>query len=169
MTAPHRTDEELTIDGTEVELTHDVEYPAHSVSVADDAPDPLQAVLVSTGIDQQGTSVSVSLSLTPQVIVSLTAELHEVLRSQRLALGFDPDAAGGMITAASDTHDQDEDQAEDQSKEPDRERLLRRAGDPAGLRYLRAWAEQNPKVNRYIAAAVITLLLLALALKIFGH
>ncbi len=169
MTAPHRTDEPLAT-GTEVELTNGVEYPAHSVSVADDAPDPLQAVLVSTGIDQQGTSVSVSLSLTPQVIVSLTAELHEVLRAQRLALGFDPDAAGGMITAGNATHDdQDEDQAGDQSAEPDRERLLRRAGDPAGLRYLRARAEQNPKVNRYIAAAVITLLLLALALKMFGH
>jgi hypothetical protein len=147
-----------------------VEYEATVVGVADDEIDPLQAVLISTSTDEHGTPVSVYLTLTPQVIVRLTAELHEVLRAQRLALGFDPDAPAGVL-AAYDEFDQDDDQdddPEDEDEDP-RERLLKRAGDPAGFRYLRARAQNNPRVNLYIAAAVIALLLLVLGLKLFGH
>lgn len=148
----------------------EIEYEADTVGVADDEINPLQAVLISTGTNEHGTAVSVYLTLTPQVIVNLTAELHGVLRAQRVALGFDPDAAGGVLATYDepDEAEQDDDQDQDDG-DPQQERLLKRAGDPAGFRYLRARAEKNPRVNLYIAAAVIALLLLVLGLKLFGH
>ncbi len=153
---------EQTTELAETIEMNGAEYEAHTIGVADDDIDPLQAVLISTATDDHGLPVSVYLALSPQVIVNLSAELHQVLRAQRMALGFDPDAVGGKLTPPTETDQDEEDDVP-------RDALLRRAGDPAGLRYLRARAQQNPRVNLYIAAAVVALLVLFLTLKLIGR
>ncbi len=158
---------EQTTELAETIEMNGAEYEAHTIGVADDDIDPLQAVLISTATDDQGLPVSVYLALSPQVIVNLSAELHQVLRAQRMALGFDPDAVGGRLTPPAET-DQDETDGDEEDDVP-RDALLRRAGDPAGLRYLRARAQQNPRVNLYITAAVVALLVLFLTLKLIGR
>jgi hypothetical protein len=166
---------EQTTELAETIEMNGAEYEAHTIGVADDDIDPLQAVLISTATDDHGLPVSVYLALSPQVIVNLSAELHQVLRAQRMALGFDPDSVGGKLTPPTETDqdetDQDEADEDEEDEEDDvpRDALLRRAGDPAGLRYLRARAQQNPRVNRYIAAAVVALLVLFLTLKLIGR
>lgn len=146
------------------------ELEAHTVGVADSEDDPLQAILISTGTDEQGTAVSVYVTLTPQTIVTLTDELHQVLRAQRKALGFDPDAAEGVVVDAAAGHDEHPDELDDDSEEDlPQDRWINRASDPVGLRHLRARAERNPTINLYIASAVIALLALFLILKLFGH
>ncbi len=159
---------EQTTELAETIEMNGAEYEAHTIGVADDDIDPLQAVLISTATDDHGLPVSVYLALSPQVIVNLSAELHQVLRAQRVALGFDP--VGGKLTPPTET-DQDETDEDEENEEDDvpRDALLRRAGDPAGLRYLRARAQQNPRVNLYIAAAVVALLVLFLTLKLIGR
>ncbi|MGI8416858.1 MAG: hypothetical protein ACR2P2_11770 [Nakamurella sp.] len=161
---------EQTTEMPETIEMNGAEYEAHTIGVADDDIDPLQAVLISTATDDHGLPVSVYLALSPQVIVNLSAELHQVLRAQRMALGFDPDALGGKLTPTTET-DQDETDEDKDEEEDDapRDALLRRAGDPAGLRYLRDRAQQNPRVNLYIAAAVVALLVLFLTLKLIGR
>lgn len=161
---------EQTTELAETIEMNGAEYEAHTIGVADDDIDPLQAVLISTATDDHGLPVSVYLALSPQVIVNLSAELHQVLRAQRVALGFDPDAVGGKLTPPTET-DQDETDEDEENEENDVpwDALLRRAGDPAGLRYLRARAQQNPRVNLYIAAAVVALLVLFLTLKLIGR
>ncbi len=161
---------EQTTELAETIEMNGAEYEAHTIGVADDDIDPLQAVLISTATDDHGLPVSVYLALSPQVIVNLSAELHQVLRAQRMALGFDPDSVGGKLTPPTET-DQDETDEDEENEEDDvpRDALLRRAGDPAGLRYLRARAQQNPRVNLYIAAAVVALLVLFLTLKLIGR
>lgn len=156
---------EQTTELAETIEMNGAEYEAHTIGVADDDIDPLQAVLISTATDDHGLPVSVYLALSPQVIVNLSAELHQVLRAQRMALGFDPDAVGGKLTPPIETGQDEEDEEDDVP----RDALLRRAGDPAGLRYLRARAQQNPRVNLYIAAAVVALLVLFLTLKLIGR
>jgi len=153
---------EQTTELAETIEMNGAEYEAHTIGVADDDIDPLQAVLISTATDDHGLPVSVYLALSPQVIVNLSAELHQVLRAQGMALGFDPDAVGGKLTPPTETDQDEEDDVP-------RDALLRRAGDPAGLRYLRARAQQNPRVNLYIAAAVVALLVLFLTLKLIGR
>ena len=153
---------EQTTELAETIEMNGAEYEAHTIGVADDDIDPLQAVLISTATDDHGLPVSVYLALSPQVIVNLSAELHQVLRAQRMALGFDPDSVGGKLTPPTETDQDEEDDVP-------RDALLRRAGDPAGLRYLRARAQQNPRVNLYIAAAVVALLVLFLTLKLIGR
>jgi len=161
---------EQTTELAETIEMNGAEYEAHTIGVADDDIDPLQAVLISTATDDHGLPVSVYLALSPQVIVNLSAELHQVLRAQRMALGFDPDSVGGKLPPPTET-DQDETDEDEENEEDDvpRDALLRRAGDPAGLRYLRARAQQNPRVNLYIAAAVVALLVLFLTLKLIGR
>jgi len=159
---------EQTTELAETIEMNGAEYEAHTIGVADDDIDPLQAVLISTATDDHGLPVSVYLALSPQVIVNLSAELHQVLRAQRMALGFDPDSVGGKLTPPTET-DQDETDEENEEDDVPRDALLRRAGDPAGLRYLRARAQQNPRVNLYIAAAVVALLVLFLTLKLIGR
>jgi len=164
---------EQTTELAETIEMNGAEYEAHTIGVADDDIDPLQAVLISTATDDHGLPVSVYLALSPQVIVNLSAELHQVLRAQRVALGFDPDAVGGKLTPPTETDqdetDEDEENEENEENDVPRDALLRRAGDPAGLRYLRARAQQNPRVNLYIAAAVVALLVLFLTLKLIGR
>ncbi len=164
---------EQTTELAETIEMNGAEYEAHTIGVADDDIDPLQAVLISTATDDHGLPVSVYLALSPQVIVNLSAELHQVLRAQRVALGFDPDAVGGKLTPPTETDqdetDEDEENEENEEDDVPRDALLRRAGDPAGLRYLRARAQQNPRVNLYIAAAVVALLVLFLTLKLIGR
>lgn len=142
------------------------EYQAHTAGVADSEDDPLKAILISTGIDEKGAAVSVYVTLTPQTILTLTQELHQVLRAQRSALGFNPDAAEGvMATEQAD----DDNLADDEEEDEPQDRWIQRAGDPVGLRHLRARAERNPTINLYIASAVIALLALFLILKLFGR
>lgn len=164
---------EQTTELAETIEMNGAEYEAHTIGVADDDIDPLEAVLISTATDDHGLPVSVYLALSPQVIVNLSAELHQVLRAQRMALGFDPDSVVGKLTPPTETDqdetDEDEENEENEEDDVPRDALLRRAGDPAGLRYLRARAQQNPRVNLYIAAAVVALLVLFLTLKLIGR
>lgn len=123
--------------------------------------DPFTATLLLTGDDEDGDEVSVWMRLTPTLITRLTQQLTQVFHAQQEAMGI---ITSDPATTDDNEDDKDEDQDDEDQDDEDkdgRERLLRRASDPLGVRYLR----ERPAALKWLAIGIGSLLIISIILR----